>query len=152
MDKVHSRASAAEEKEQILRKLVGIVLDSTSPADDRLNAKQTLRRIGDDTIGDVLGRAVEESDNVTVIADAVEVLGFLPPTTGAKSALLRLLWHESAEVRQSALRALSRVGDHDVATVLLVVMSDSNNPSSIFDNTDGQLAQQARGAILRRAD
>jgi len=151
MDKAHSRASAVDEKQQILRKLVGIVLDSTSAADERMDAKHSLRRIGNDTIVDALGRAVEESDDVTVVADVAEVLGFLPATMGAKSALLRLLWHDSAEVRQAALQALSRVGDQDVATVLLVVMSESNNPASIFDLTEGQLAQQARASILRRA-
>ena len=151
MDKAHSRASAAEEKEQVLRKLVGIVLDSTSPAGDRMDAKHSLRRIGDRIVADTLGQAAEESEDVNVVVDVAEVLGFLPPTTEARSALLRLLWHDAPEVRQAAFRALSRVGDRDVASVLLVVMSESDDPASIFDITDGQLARQARAAILRRA-
>ena len=68
------------EKAQVLRKLVGIMLDSSSAAGDRLDAKRSLRRIGNDTIVDTLGEAVEANNDVTVVADAAEVLGFLPPS------------------------------------------------------------------------
>ena len=49
------------------------------------------------------------------------------------------------------MQALSRVGDQEVAAVLTVVISESQDPDTIFSAIDGELAEQTRDAILRRA-
>lgn len=145
------RPSSEQQKTEILRKLVTVLVDSDTPSQDRQSAKNSLHRIGNYTIVSTLGEVIEESKDSTVIADATEVLSLLPATANVRTSLMMLLWNDSPTVRRCAMEALSRVGDEEVAAVLTVVMSESQDPATIFNASDGDLAQQTREAILRRA-
>jgi len=151
MGKQSVRSSSEQQKTEILRKLVAVLVDSDTPPEDRQSAKYSLQRIGNYTIVGALGEVIEESEDGTIIADATEVLSLLPATTNVRTSLMMLLWHDSPTVRSSAMQALSRVGDEEVAAVLTVIMSESQDPATIFNATDGELAQQTREAILGRA-
>ena len=151
MGKQSVRSSSEQQKTEILRKLVVVLVDSDTPPEDRQSAKYSLQKIGNYTIVGTLGEAIEDSNDDTTVADVTEVLSFLPATSNVRTSLLRLLWSDSPTVRRSAMQALLRVGDGDVAAVLAVVMSESQDSATIFDATDGELAQQTRQAILRRA-
>ena len=145
------RSSSEQQKTEVLRKLVTVLVDSDTPSEDRRSAKYSLQRIGDYTIVGTLGEAIENSNDDTTVADITQVLSFLPATSNVRASLLRLLWSDSPTTRRSAMQALLRVGDRNVAAVLAIVMSESQDPATIFDATDGELAQQTREAILRRA-
>jgi len=151
MGKQSVRSSSEQQKTEVLRKLVTVLVDSYSPSEDRQSAKYSLQRIGDYTIVGTLGEVVEDSNDDTTVADVTEVLSFLPATSNVRTSLMRLLWSDSPTVRRSAMQALSCVGDKQVAAVLTVIMSESQDSATIFDATDGELAQQTREAILRRA-
>ena len=151
MGKQSVRSSSEQQKTEVLRKLVTVLVDSDTPSEDRQSAKCSLQRIGDYTIVGTLGEAIEDSNDDTTVADITQVLSLLPATSTVRASLLRLLWSDSPTARRSAMQALLRVGDRDVAAVLAIVMSESQDPATIFDATDGELAQQTREAILRRA-
>jgi HEAT repeat protein len=145
------RPSSEQQKTEILRKLVTVVVDSDTPSQDRQSAKNSLQRVGNYTIVGTLGEVIEESKDSTVIADATEVLSRLPATANVRTSLMMLLWNDSPTVRRCAMQALSRVGDEEVAAVLAVIISESQDIATIFNATDGDLAQETREAILRRA-
>lgn len=151
MGKQSVRSSSEQQKTEVLRKLVTVLVNSDTPSEDRQSAKYSLQRIGNYTVVGTLGEVIEGSNDATIVADVTEVLSFLPATSNVRTSLLKLLWSDSPTVRRSAMQALLRVGDRDVAAVLAVVMSESQDPATIFDATDGELAQQTKEAILRRA-
>lgn len=138
-------------KTDVLRSLLAIMLDASMSTDQRQAAKQSLQHIGDLSIVDTLGKIVEQSDDSQSIADASEVLGFTPVTAGTETSLIKLMWHDSSAVRRTAMQSLARVGDRRSASILHLVVSDSQNPATIFDAAEGTLAEQARQAILRRS-
>jgi len=147
----NSRRPAAEQKMAVLRQLVATMTDQDAPPERRQNAKQSLLKIGDHSIVGLLKEVVEKTQDDTVLTDAIDVLGFLPVTPDVTDTLLRLLWCESSAVRQSAIRALSRIGDLRAASVLSVIVADSHNPDTIFDAGDGDLAKRSLDKILLRA-
>jgi len=142
--------SAAEQKAAILRQLVATMTDMDAPPEQRLNAKQTLLKIGNHSIIGALKEIIEGTQDDTILIDTIDVIGFLPATPDVTETLLRLLWCQSPTIRQAAIRALSRVGDSNVASVLSVIVADSYNPDTIFDARDGELASQSRDRILLR--
>jgi HEAT repeat protein len=141
---------ARQQKTEVMRNLLALMVSPEASPDERDAAKQSLRHIGDDSIVEALGRMVEESDNDVVVSDCSEVLGFLPVTAGVTTSLVRLLWHDSPQVRRTVMQSLARVGNRTVAAVLAVLITDSKDSASMFDATDEALAKRARSAILGR--
>lgn len=153
MDKQQSKQSSVEQqKMDVLRQLVTIMTDKDMPLERRYNAKQSLLKIGNHSIVGILRESLEKTQDDTILTDIIEVLGFLPLTPDIADTLLMLLWCQSPAVRQSAIRALSQVGDSKAASVLSVIVADSQNPDTIFDAKDGQLAKQSRDRIILRLD
>lgn len=147
----NSRRPAVEQKMAVLRQLVATMTDKDALPERRHNAKQSLLKIGDHSIVGLLKEIVEKAQDDATLVDAIDVLGFLPVTSDVTDTLLSLLWCESPVVRQSVIRALSRIGDPRVASVLSVIVADSSNPDTIFDAADGELAKWSLDKILLRA-
>ncbi len=153
LDKQQSKqASAEQQKMDVLRQLVTIMTDKDMPLERRRNAKQSLLKIGNHSIVGMLREILEKTQDDTILTDAIEVLGFLPLTPDVADTLLMLLWCQSPTVRQSAIRALSQIGDSKAASVLSVIIVDSQSPDTIFDAKDGELAKESRDKILLRLD
>ena len=151
MDKQQSKQSSAEQqKMDVLRQLVTIMTDKDMPSERRYNAKQSLLKIGNLSIVGMLREILEENQDDTILTDTIDVLGFLPLTPDIADTLLMLLWCQSPAVREAAIRALSQIGDSKAASVLSVIVVDSQNPDTIFDAKDGELAKQSRNKILFR--
>jgi len=140
-----------QQKIEVLRNLLAIMIDSNASPDYRQAAKRSLEHIGDLSIVDMLGQIVEAQSDDQIISDASELLGFMPTTPGTETSLIKLLWHDSPEVRRKAIQSLARVGDQRTASILGVIVSDSQDSATIFDTAEGALAEQARRAILRRS-
>ena len=145
-----ARSRVQQQKSEIMQNLLALMVSADAPADQRSQAKNTLRRIGDETLVEPLGKLVEDSNEDAIVSDCSEVLGFLPVTGQVRTSLVRLLWHDSATVRKSAMQSLARVGTKDVAAVLAVVIADCKDAASFFAADDETLAKRTRNAILGR--
>lgn len=145
-----ARAQVQQQKTEVMQNLLALMVSTDVSPEQRSQAKSSLRRIGDETLVEPLGRIVEESDEDVIVSDCSEVLGFLPVTAEVRSSLVRLLWHDSPDVRRTAMRSLAHVGNKDVAAVLAVLIADSKDAANIFDATDETLAKRTRNAILGR--
>ena len=151
MDEQNRRSSVEQQKVEVMRNLLALMIDNAETPDRREAAKHSLRRIGDVSIVGSLAQVIEESNSEAAVSDATEILGFLPATANIRTSLIRLLWHESPDVRRAAMQSLARIGNKEVASVLAVIISDSKDPATIFDVTDGNFAKQVRSRILRRS-
>ena len=145
-----AHSQVQQQKVEILQNLVALMVSADAPPDQRGCAKQSLRRIGDESIVEPLGRLADESNEDTVVSDCSEVLGFLPVTASVRTSLMQLLWHDSPEVRKTVMRSLARVGNKDVAAVLAVLIADSKDPATIFGADDEVLAKRVRNGLLGR--
>jgi HEAT repeat protein len=145
-----ARSRVQQQKSEIIQNLLALMVSADASPEQRSQAKHTLRRIGDETLVEPLGRFVEDSNDDAVVSDCSEVLGFLPVTGRVRASLVRLLWHDSPAVRTSAMESLSRVGNKDVAAVLAILISDCQEPTSFFAADDETLAKRTRNAILGR--
>ena len=150
-NQTNRRRPAVEQKMAVLHQLVATMTDEDAPPERRQNAKQSLLKIGDHSIVSLLKEVIEKTQDDQILTDTIDVLGFLPATPDVTDTLLRLLWCESSAVRQSVIRALSRIGDSRVASVLSVIVADSGNPDTIFDAGDGELAKRSLDKIALRA-
>jgi HEAT repeat protein len=145
-----ARSQVQQQKAKILRNLLALMVSADASPDQRRSAKQSLRRIGDESIVEPLGRIVEESNQDAIVLDCSEVLGCLPVNARVRGSLLQLLWHDSPEVRRTVMRSLARVGNKDVAAVLAVLIADCKNAATIFDADDEVLAKRVRNGLLGR--
>ncbi len=143
-----TRVQVRQQKTEVMQNLLALMVSTDASPEQRSQAKSSLRRIGDETLVEPLGRIVEECNEDAVVSDCSEVLAFLPVTAGVRSSLVRLLWHDSPDVRRTAMQSLSHVGNRDVAAVLAVLIADCTDAANIFDATDEALANEARSAIL----
>lgn len=151
MDNQHiNQSSAEQQKSAVLRQLVSIMVDKNVPEERRHNAKQSLLRVGNHSIVGVLKEIAETTEDDRILTDTIEVLSVLPLTPDVTGTLLALVWCQSPTVRQSVIQALSRITDSKAASVLSVVVTDSQNPDTIFDVKDGELARHSRDKILFR--
>jgi len=151
MGEQHVLSPLGQQKSEVLHSLLAIMIDSNASPDRRQAAKRSLQRIGDVTIADTLGQIVEAQSDGQIISDASDLLGFMPITPDTETALIKLVWHDSPEVRRAAIQSLARVGDQRIASILGLVVSDSQDPATIFEAAEGALAEQARRTILRRS-
>jgi HEAT repeat protein len=145
-----ARAQVRQQKTEVVQNLLALMVSVDATPEQRLQAKNSLRRIGDMTLVEPLGQVLEESDEDVVVSDCSEVLGFLPVTAAVRMSLVKLLWHDSPEVRKTAMQSLARVGNKDVAAVLAVLIADCKDAANIFDADDEILAKRTRNAILGR--
>ena len=130
--------------------LVTIITDPIQPQPERFMAKRALCRIGDDRAVPLLEKALEESNDVVILADIIEILSELPTSEAVIVALIRMVWHDSAMMRREAMKALGKKGDDRVARLLDQVILESDDPRSIFEPEDGQIASQVREKIVSR--
>ena len=145
-----ARVQVQQQKTEVMQNLLALMASADASPEQRTQAKNSLRRIGDETLVEPLGRMVEECDEDVIVSDCSEVLGFLPVTAEVRSSLVKLLWHDSSDVRQTVMRSLAHVGNKDVAAILAILIADSQDAGNIFDAADETLAKQARDAILGR--
>jgi hypothetical protein len=147
-----ARAQVHQQKTEVMQNLLALMVSADASAEQRTQAKNSLRRIGDETLVEPLGRMMEESDEDIIVSDCSEVLGFLPVTAEVRTSLVRLLWHDSPDVRKVVMQSLARVGNKDVAAVLAVLIADCKDTAAnnIFDGADETLAKRTRNAILGR--
>lgn len=152
MSEPNVSSSSEQQKTQILRQLVAAMVDTNNPEKERQSAKRSLLRIGNHTVVGILGEVIENSErDAAVVSESTEVLGLLPATPAVRTSLTTLLWHDSFVVRRAAMNALAQLGDDQTAAVLNVIMSESEDPATIFEASDGQLARQTRDTILGRS-
>ncbi len=143
-------ATPQEQKLAVMEHLVTIITDPSQPQHERFMAKRALCRIGDDRAVPLLEKALEESNDVVILADIIEILSELPTSEAVIVALIRMVWHDSAMMRREAMKALGKKGDDRVARLLDQVILESDDPRSIFEPEDGQIACQAREKIVSR--
>lgn len=144
--------SSHEQKFEVLQHLTAIISDTSNAESERFRAKRALARIGDERAARLLEETAERCTDKTVLSDIVEILGELSPSEASIVALIKLVWHETPQIRRGAIKALGRRGDRRAARLLEQVIAESTDIQSIFEEEDARLAEEARKRIEARLE
>jgi HEAT repeat protein len=140
----------SKQKQAVLEHLVEIIADASRPPSERHLAKRALCRIGDDNAVTLLEKTSDQSNDITVLTDVIEVLNEIPTSEAVIVALLKMVWHDSPLMRRKAMQALQNKGDDRAIRLLEQIVQESDDPESIFEPDDGQLARQTCERIAAR--
>lgn len=150
MDDKISYPNRGNQKQAVIEHLVEIIADTSQPSSERHLAKRALCRIGGEGAATLLEETLEQSNDITVLTDVIEVLSELPPSEATIVALLKMVWHDSSTIRRKAMEALQNKGDDRVIRLLEQIVLESDDSESIFEPEDGQLAHQTCERIAER--
>lgn len=140
-----------QQKAEVMQSLLTVVLDDQASAQDRAEARSSLRRIADGSVIETLGRIVDETPDDGLLTELSEVLSGVVNSTDTIAPMIQFLWHDAAEVRHAAMKSLSRSGSKEAAGAMAILLSDSRHGGTIFDSSDERLARRSRDSILGRA-
>ncbi len=149
-DKRLYSSNSSQQKQAVIEHLVEIIADPSQSSSERHLAKRALCRIGSDNAVVLLGEMLEQSNDIMVLTDVIEVLSELPTSEAVIVALLKMVWHDSSMMRRRAMQALQKKGDDRVIRLLEQVILESDDPHTIFDSEDGQIALQTCERIAER--
>ncbi len=152
MDDKKPYPNRGNQKQAVIEHLVKIIADASQPSPERHLAKRALCRIGGDSAVTLLEQTLEQSNDITVLTDAIEILNELPTSEAVIVAILKMVWHDSSMMRRKAMQALQNKGDDRVLRLLEQVILESEDPKSMFDSEDGQLARQTCKRIAERLE
>jgi HEAT repeat protein len=142
-------ASTADKKHQARIDLLTVMVDPQRSWEERLRAKASLIRIGDETLIPELDQALKASRDDQVRVDIVEVLAELPACHQLQTTLLAYL-HQALPVRRRAIVALGEIGDEKAIYYLNEAAREGDQPGQLLTLEDSRLARKAVQRIHQR--
>ena len=150
MEAVQKRTvTLSKKKHQAGVDLIGVLVDPHRSKDERQRAKESLIRIGDESLIPKLDKALKASSDDQARVDIVEVLAALPPCQKLQITLLAYR-HLVPSVRRRAIVALGDVGDEKAIYYLSEAAREGDQPGQLLTLEDSRLAREAIKKIRER--
>ena len=144
-------ASREEKRHQAALCAIDRLVDVRRSQEERQYAKESLVRIGAESLIPALDQALQASKDDRVRVDIVEIMASLPPSNKGQTTLLGYFHQVSPSVRRRAIVAMGDVGDEKAIYYLNEVAREGDQPGQLLTLEDAQLAREAVQRIRERS-